>query len=332
MSFKAVFAASVLAASSLVNGAVISTRQQASTSQSCTNMAPGEGFVTKLASGVQFEVTCGRDYYGSDLADGLRWPGSFEGCLAACDAEPACKAISWTNGPCYLKGEPSELRGGDNVWTAKKNPAPTCDGSVNSDGASYITSAGNFEIMCGKDFGGNDLPSVQTESFAGCIEHCAADEKCVDVSYVYGSCYPKFAMGTPSDASWVWTAKFLGTRASAGVTPSPSVPGATPPVDTAPKALSCIGKENDGAKYGQFTVECGVDHFAADIGAVPTTTTFEECMDACEANTDCVVVSWVWGSCYMKNAKNEAPRTPLLPTFPSSPTPVLPSQTPPRRS
>ena len=71
------------------------------------------------------------------------------------------------------------------------------------------------------------------------------------------------------------------------------------------KALSCVDNAADSKTYKEFTVECGVDHWGADIGAVATTTTFEECMDACEANGECVVVSWVWGTCYMKNAKNE---------------------------
>lgn len=184
MSLKTLFVASALAASSLVNAAVIPDRRQESSSGlTCVGKAPGDHFVTKLASNVQYEVTCGRDYYGADLKDGIRWPGSFEGCLAACDTEPDCHAISWVDGPCYLKGEVSTIRdGNDAVWTAKKNPTPTCDGAINSNGATYISSAGNFEIMCGKDYGGNDLPGVTTDSFAACIDYCAADERCVDVS------------------------------------------------------------------------------------------------------------------------------------------------------
>ncbi|KAH6644461.1 hypothetical protein C7974DRAFT_439803 [Boeremia exigua] len=342
MSIKVIFAASALAASSLVNAAVIPVRRQEA--NSCVGKQPGDQFVSKLASNVQFEVICGRDYYGGDLENGLRWPGSFEGCLAACDSEPECKAVSWVDGPCYLKGAVSSLLDGNPaVWTAKKNPPPTCDGSVNSDGASYITSAGKFQIMCGKDYAGNDLKGVSTDSFAACIDHCAADEQCVDVSYVYGACYPKSALGTVSDASWVWTAKFLGTRASPSPSPSADVsPSATPssdatPTPAVPKALSCIDKASNGAKYKEFEVECGVDHWGADIGAVPTTTTFEECMDACEANTECAVVSWVWGSCYMKNAKNEgqnadhvwgAVRAARVPVVASSDAVITPSATP----
>lgn len=77
------------------------------------------------------------------------------------------------------------------------------------------------------------------------------------------------------------------------------------PTIEATKPLSCIGGASNGAKHNEFTVECGFDHFGGDIGAVDHATTFEECMDSCEANEQCIVVSWVWGSCYMKNVKND---------------------------
>lgn len=183
MSIKAIFAASVLATSSLVNAAVLPIRQASSSGPTCDGKDIGSKFVTKLASNVQFEVVCGADYYGSDLPDGLKWPGSFEGCLAACEDEPQCKSVSWDNGPCYLKGGvPTLQEGREKIWTAKKNPPPTCEGSDSSEGAYYTTSAGSFQIMCGKDYGGNDLGGIKTDSFGACIDHCAADDKCVDVS------------------------------------------------------------------------------------------------------------------------------------------------------
>jgi hypothetical protein len=184
MSLKTIFAASALAASSLVGAVVLPIQQASSSEQTCAGQTTGYKYVTRLASNVQYEVICGADYYGSDLADGIKWPGSFEGCLAECDANAECKAVSWANGPCYLKGgAPTLVSGNEAVWTATKNPAPTCEGEFNSNGASYITSAGNFEIMCGWDYAGNDLPtSKRVDSFAECIELCAADNQCVDVS------------------------------------------------------------------------------------------------------------------------------------------------------
>lgn len=181
MSFKTIFIASALAASALVNAAVL-PRQESSTGPSCENRAPQEKFRYTASSNKQFEVICGADYYGSDIG-GVQWPGSFEGCLELCDANAECNAVSW-NGACYLKGIVPGLDTSSNsahVWTAKKNPSPTCD-SDTSDGVVFPTSAGDFEIICGKDYGGNDLDAVNSVSFAECIEACAANQQCVDVS------------------------------------------------------------------------------------------------------------------------------------------------------
>ena len=122
-------------------------------------------------------------------------------------------------------------------------------------------------------------------------------------SYEYGACYPKSAASNLVAKGSVWTAKFSGSRA--GASPSPvSSSSAIAPTPT-PTALTCAGDNNDNGKmYKNFEIQCGNDHGGADIGAVPTTTTFEQCMDACEANGECVAVSWVYGTCYMKNAAN----------------------------
>lgn len=184
MSVKSIFAASALAASSLVSAVAIPQLQTASSEQSCVGKPSNYKFVTRLPSNVQYEVVCGADYYGSDLQEGgIQWPGSFEGCLAACEANDKCKAVSWADGPCYLKGGVTGLSNNDNVWTARKNPAPTCEGETNSNGATYLTSAGKFEIICAADYGGGDLDyNSRFDTFAECIDYCAADDQCIDVS------------------------------------------------------------------------------------------------------------------------------------------------------
>ena len=125
-------------------------------------------------------------------------------------------------------------------------------------------------------------------------------------SYEYGACYPKSAASNLVAKTSVWTAKFSGSRAGASLSPVASSSAIAPsPAPEAPKALTCAGENNDnGKQYKNFEIQCGNDHGGADIGAVPTTTTFEQCMDTCEANGECVAVSWVWGTCYMKSAAN----------------------------
>ncbi|KAJ4376507.1 hypothetical protein N0V86_006619 [Didymella sp. IMI 355093] len=327
MSFKTIFIASALAASSLVSAAVLPRQASPSTGPTCADKNPLDKFLYTATSKKQFEVVCGADYYGSDIGD-VQWPGSFEGCLELCDANADCQAVSWT-GACYLKGGvPALNEKASNVWTAKKAPAPTCDGPTNSDGAVFPTASGDFEIICGKDYGGNDLDATDAKDFADCINICAANVQCVDVAFNYGRCYLKKALGDLSVNAGVWTAKRVGT------TTAPAVP--TP---QAPAALSCVDNKDDTHVRGNFTVQCGNDHYGADIGAISGT--FEECIDACNANKECQVVSWVWGTCYMKNAVNDgqtgvshvwgAVRTSALATPPVAEpqTPAVPAETEP---
>lgn len=108
----------------------------------------------------------------------------------------------------------------------------------------------------------------------------------------------------------VWTAKFLGTRTipTSSTVVSSIADGVSIP--EVAKSISCLGDTDNDELYiaangGAFTIECGVDHWGADIGTTSSITTFEECMDNCDASTECVIVSWVWGNCYMKNAVND---------------------------
>ncbi len=45
------------------------------------------------------------------------------------------------------------------------------------------TSAKNalYQIMCGVDFGGNDIAAITTTSFEDCIAACDENTECVDV-------------------------------------------------------------------------------------------------------------------------------------------------------
>ena len=110
---------------------------------------------------------------------------------------------------------------------------------------------------------------------------------------MYGSCYLKKALGELSTNGAVWTAKRVGASTT---TPTVPVPETT-------QSLTCENNKDDTKTYGDFTVQCGNDHWGADIGSV-SGTSFEQCMDACSTNAECVVVSFVYGTCYMKNAVN----------------------------
>ena len=111
----------------------------------------------------------------------------------------------------------------------------------------------------------------------------------------------KHTISTLIDAGHVWTAERVDAQA---------------PVVTEPLVkdveLSCLNPEDNGKTYtakngGQYKVECGLDYAGGDLQRVDAETTFQSCMDACDATTGCIDVSWVWGSCYMKSELTATP-------------------------
>jgi predicted heme/steroid binding protein len=200
---------------------------------------------------------------------------------------------SYVNGACYMKHTKSaELITAGNVWTAEligtqtsvKVDEFTCiNGEAN--GKTYTaTNGGKYKIECGIDYAGGDLLTVDsTTTFQTCMDACDATTGCIDVSWVWGSCYLKNEVNTASELSHVWTGRQIK-------------------VDE----LTCVDGESNGKTYtakngGKYQVECGIDYAGGDLLTVDSMTTFQTCMDACDATTGCIDVSWVTGSCYLKN-------------------------------
>jgi hypothetical protein len=130
-----------------------------------------------------FQITCGTDYWGGDLRSFQS--DTFQGCLAACKTDAECVSVAYGGTSCYLKNILTTGQPNGGVWSAKKtvtNKSLTCDADGSSDGKTYTSSKGDFKIICGKDYAGNDLPSTSTKSFEACIETCATTDRCVDVS------------------------------------------------------------------------------------------------------------------------------------------------------
>jgi predicted heme/steroid binding protein len=205
---------------------------------------------------------------------------------------------SYVNGACYLKHTKSaELITAGNVWTAEligtqtsvKADEFTCiNGEAN--GKTYTAAnGGKYKIECGIDYAGGDLLTVDsTTTFQTCMDACDATTGCIDVSWVWGSCYLKNEVNTATELSHVWTGRQIK-------------------VDE----LTCVNGESNGKTYtakngGKYQVECGIDYAGGDLHTVDSTTTFQTCMDACDATTGCIDVSWVTGSCYLKNVLNPA--------------------------
>ncbi|KAB2579092.1 WSC domain-containing protein [Lasiodiplodia theobromae] len=147
-----------------------------------------------------------------------------------------------------------------------------------------------------------------------CIEACDANSGCVDVAWVYGSCYLKSSVGTAISNNAVLGAKLITDSSSSSsssttasstttTTSSTSSSSATPSATTT--ALSC--PTSDGQTFtaprGQlFTIECGTDHFGGDMGAPTYPGSFAACVSQCDATDGCVDVAYISnGPCYLKS-------------------------------
>jgi hypothetical protein len=269
----------------------------------CTDNANDQGNYTS-STGAVFKILCGVDYAGGDLS--ATTTNTFADCIEACATTSGCVDVSYGGNACYLKNQLETSVSKDWVWTAQlvKNTASagsvpgangnqlTCD-NKQCEGTNYTTSSGlTFEVLCGVDYAGGDLAAANSATFESCIETCANTTGCIDVSYVAPSCYMKSQLGTPENRDWVWTAKQVVAS-----TPSTS------------NALSCDNNASDGQTYqagnDTFLITCGKDYAGGDLLGL-SAATFEDCINACDSNAQCVNVAYVHGACYLKQQQEPA--------------------------
>jgi hypothetical protein len=147
----------------------------------CTGKNQDSPFSYTTSAGA-YDIVCGQDYLNGDMSSAPA--ETFEDCLTACDAESACVSVAYANGICYLKNQLTTAVSNSAVWSAKKQGVKrglSCvDGTDN--GETYQTLNGEFKIICGQEYPGGDLTSTGTASFEACIEACASNDDCVDVS------------------------------------------------------------------------------------------------------------------------------------------------------
>ncbi|KAK4124723.1 hypothetical protein N657DRAFT_670636 [Parathielavia appendiculata] len=250
-------------------------------------------------SGAVFQILCGIDYAGSDMA--AVQASTFAGCIDACDSTPGCIDVSYAGDQCYLKNKVTDALQRDWVWTAKQAASDnklTCV-DKKSDKDTYTTSTGAvFEVQCGIDYVGGDVAATTTATFEDCIDACAATAGCLDVSYVGEACYMKNKLEAALERDWVWTAKLVESGSGSGQE------------DPEPLAkLSCDGNASNGQIYkatnADFEITCFKDYAGGDLLGL-STASFEECIDACDSHVECVNVAYVYGACYLKKQQNPA--------------------------
>ncbi|KAL1614919.1 hypothetical protein SLS54_009368 [Diplodia seriata] len=265
------------------------------------------------ATNAQWDIVCGTDYAGGDM--GTSWVGSFEECIRDCDTTSGCVDVSfvWPNA-CYKKNVLGSASSVDSVWTAKKkstgsgtdtpvSTALSCEGGA-SNGIKYTSAKGTFLVECGLDYAGGDMGSSSTASFEACIEDCASTDGCIDVSYVYGSCYKKNVLNTGVAVDYVWSAKLVESDTDSSSSTATITSAATTATATATAtAITCPGSNGTTTGMstgGTYEILCAIDYAGGDFKEVDTPT-FEECLEACDKNDGCVALSYVAPSCYLKN-------------------------------
>jgi hypothetical protein len=147
------------------------------------------------------------------------------------------------------------------------------------------------------------MGSSNADSFAACIEDCAATNGCVDVSYVWGTCYKKNTLNEGGAAGHVWSAKLVASSTEGSGTDTKTD---TKTDTTKVEPITCPasnGKTPSISSGGTYEITCGMDHWGGDFKSLDTAS-FDLCLEACDKNDACKAVSYVAPSCYLKNEVN----------------------------
>jgi hypothetical protein len=141
-----------------------------------------------------------------------------------------------------------------------------------SNGQKYVdpASQNTYVIECGYDRPGADCPNGLgwVNSLEACITLCSNTPTCVDVAYSPGTpgpCYLKSALNFPAAKNNFMAAHLLSAEGTGCPNPSPV----------------CVDVPDEGTCY--YT-ECDANRGGQILSQV-TTSTFQNCLDECEANS-----------------------------------------------
>lgn len=146
------------------------------------------------------------------------------------------------------------------------------------DPASQLT----YVIECGYDRPGADIPGSPgwTDTLEECVALCSTTSICVDVSYIPGSpgrCYMKNALSAPVAYNGMMAAHLPSAE-------GPECPASNGVCLDVPDGGTCYVTECDSQRAGDFIFQV-------------ITTTFQDCIDECEANflNGCTYVNFAPG-------------------------------------
>ncbi|KAM7205766.1 hypothetical protein V8F20_002999 [Naviculisporaceae sp. PSN 640] len=271
----------------------------------------------------EWDILCGIDYAGADIK--AAHANSFEHCIEMCDETEACIVVSYGGGlgggGCYMKNKLNNANPNGGIWTARRRNLPeppvSCEDN-RSNGTTYTSATGGeFLVLCGVDHGGGDMGVQDIKTFGGCMDKCDSTPGCVDVSYVGTGCYLKSQLGPLNQAGHVWTGRRISTSSSSSSSSSSSLsPSSTSSTTTATStaaaaptstdAPTCDQNASDGTSYlagsgSVWEIICGREYYGGDLRR-ETHGTFQACIESCDADAECVDVSYVGQDCWMKKS------------------------------
>lgn len=172
--------------------------ERAGTQINCTNNRDNNGLY-EASNGELFQIHCGVDYPGGDLA--VTSTSTFAGCVNFCANTNNCVDVSYAYPQCYLKSTLTNPVQNPNVNTATAplSAMPQICYQGRGNNSVYLSSnyPAAYQIECGEDLPGGDLSSSSQPTFQACIDSCSATANCVGAAYVSGSCYLKDQRVTP---------------------------------------------------------------------------------------------------------------------------------------
>jgi hypothetical protein len=248
-----------------------------------------------------FTVGCSTDYFGiGDIGSSIQ--PSLESCIDECSSASSrsCMAVVYAGNVCYKKDKTGPVTTNKRTTAAVKKslsngPAISSPKCPDADGTTITLGGSQFKVYCDREYFGGDLTFAEFDTFGECVEACANNPDCIDVSYTGVACYMKKELTTLAPAPRIWTAQLIARSAEVPAEPD------------APSQFQCPFTESRyytiaGVRY---QVDCGKDYFGGDLKALDTTTA-ERCMDACTATPGCTAASYRGSGCYLKTALNTA--------------------------
>ncbi|KAI7500184.1 WSC-domain-containing protein [Hortaea werneckii] len=195
-----------------------------------------------------------------------------------------------------------------------------------SDNTVIMSNGKNFTIECGVDHAGGDLTAQSVGNFQECIDACAKNAHCVDVSLSGSARYLKSILGATVPNGAVWGAKLIVASSSSSTSTSSSSTDSTATITASSTSVSSTSTTSTSASAsaspssitcpsgdGQtivvngtsFLIECGIDHAGGDLSSL-SVGSFYECMQACTKDARCIDVSLSGSACYLKGSLGAA--------------------------